>query len=222
MGQMTRAAAIPLLFLLFLFSGCCSFSQPEGPQELAEIQPEEAEEVLGQQQAIPEEELPPQEKETHPEEPMECPDGFGELEDYGCNFAQPNTTAPSKGMELNVTFLKEKNCTFDFMNWTDFRGYFLVFHIEAENTGTQKEYFAPSHFTLFDSEGKKRTASEFDVLYCANKNDLILQSYLLPNQSSSGDVWFEASGRNTTGTIYVAYDRNGVEGEELIFPFRIG
>lgn len=215
---MSRHVAIFLLLLL-LASGCCILSQPEEPPELVTVQPEQAQELAGQ--PVPEPEQPSAEELPQDEPPRECPEGFGELEEYGCNFAQPNSSAPSKGMLINLTFLKEKNCSFDFMNWTDFRGYFLVFHVEAENNGTQKEYLAPSHFTLFDSEGKKRTASEFDVLYCANKNDLILQSYLLSNQSGSGDIWFEVSERNTTGTIYVGYDRNGVDGEELVFGFQL-
>lgn len=221
---MKRAAHfLFFLFLFFLFSGCCTLSQPESPPELVTVQPGEAEGLLSQHPPAPEEEIfqetPPGEPPA--EEQMECPEGFEELEEYGCNFSLPNELVPSKGMLINLSFLKEKNCSFDFMNWTDFRGNYLVFFVEAENTGTQKEYLAPSHFTLFDSEGKKRTASEFNTLYCANKNDLILQSFLLPNQSASGQVWFEVSERNTTGEIYVAYDRNEVDGEELIFPFKL-
>jgi len=203
-----------LAFLLIL-SGCCSTSTPEEPPELVDVQPEDFQGILDYEP--PEEETPP---EPEPETPA-CPEGFEELEEYGCNFTTLNETVFSKGMLINLTFLREKNCTFDFMNWTDFKGYFLVFSVDAENTGTEKEYLAPSHFTLFDSEGKKRTASEFDVLYCANKKEVVLQTILLQNQSSSGEIWFEVSDRNISGQMYVAYDRNGVDGEELIFPFQL-
>jgi hypothetical protein len=221
---MNRTKFLPLLVFIFLFSGCCTLSQPEEPPELVDIQPGKTGDFFVQHEALPDD-IPlhgePTQEEPHSGEPQGCPEGFEELEEYGCNFAQPNEVVSSRGMLINLSFLKEKNCSFDFMNWTEFSGYFLVFNVEAENNGTQKEYLAPSHFTLFDSEGKKRTASDFDVLYCANRNDLVLQSYLLPNQSGSGQLWFEVSGRNISGQLYVAYDRNGVEGDELIFPFRL-
>gem|GEM_PF-3895213 len=205
-----------LLVLLLLFAGCCSTSAPEVPPKLVDIQAEDFQGIL--EYVPPAEEMPP---EPEPEETPLCPEGFEELEEYGCNFTLLNEQVSSKGMLINISFLKEKNCTFDFMNWTDFKGYFLVFFMDAENTGTEKEYLAPSHFTLFDSEGRKRTASEFDVLYCANKKEVVLQTLLLQNQSSSGEIWFEVSDRNITGQMYIAYDRNGVDGEELIFPFQM-
>jgi hypothetical protein len=205
-----------LLALLLVFAGCCSTSAPAEPPKLVDIQPGDFQGILDYEP--PAEETPP---EPEPEKLPTCPEGFEGLEEYGCNFAPMDEQVPSKGMNLNLTFLKEKNCTFDFMNWTEFKGYFLVFFVEAENTGTQKEYLTPSHFTLFDSEGRKRTASEFDVLYCANKAEVVLQTYLLQNQSSSGQIWFEVLDRNITGQMYIAYDRNGVDGEELIFPFQM-
>ena len=60
------------------------------------------------------------------------------------------------------------------------------------------------------------------MLYCANKADVVTQTYILPNQTSSGEIWFDVSERNITGEMHIAYDRNGVDGEELLFPFRIG
>ncbi len=205
-----------LLVLLLLFAGCCSTSAPEGPPKLVDIQPEDFQEILDYEPPA-EETLPEPEQEESPT----CPEGFEDLEEYGCIFAPMNEQVSSKGMLLNFTFLREKNCTFNFMNWTDFKGYFLVFVVDAENTGTEKEYLTPSHFILFDSEGRKRTASEFDVLYCANKAEVVLQTVLLPNQSSSGEIWFEVLDRNITGQMYIAYDRNGVDDEELIFPFQL-
>lgn len=206
--------SIILVFLL-LFAGCCSTSAPAEPPKLVDIQPEDFQPILDYEPPV--EEIPPEPE----EEILLCPEGFEELEEYGCNFAPLNETVSSKDMNLNLSFLKEKNCSFDFMNFTRFHGYFLVFFVEAENTGTEKEYLTASHFTLFDSEGKKKTASEFNVLYCASKDKVVTQTYLLSNQTSSGEIWFEVSDRNITGQMYVAYDRNGVDGEELIFPFQM-
>jgi len=223
-----------ILVLFLLFAGCCSISAPEEPPQLVDFQLEDFQGILDYEP--PAEEIPPEpepelepepEPELEPElepEPEEipCPEWFEELEEYGCNFSPLNEIVPSKGVLINLTFIREKNCTFDFMNWTDFEGYFLVFFVDAENTGTQKEYLTPSHFTLFDSEGRKRTASEFNVLYCASRSDVVSQTILTPNEISSGELWFEVSERNITGQMYVVYDRNGVEGEELIFPVQIG
>ena len=207
---------IAFLLILLLFAGCCSTSAPEEPPKLVDMEPEDFQGILEYEPT----EEPPSEQEPE-EEISVCPEGFEELEEYGCNFTTLNEKVPSKGMLINASFLKEKNCTFDFMEFTRFHGYFLVFFVEAENTGTEKEYFTPSHFTLFDSEGKKKTASEFNVLYCASKDKLVTQTYLLQNQTSSGELWFEVSERNITGQMYLAYDRNGVDGEELIFPFQM-
>ncbi|MCP4647820.1 MAG: DUF4352 domain-containing protein [bacterium] len=209
--QMHRAF---LLAILLLFAGCCSTSAPAEPPKLVDVQPEDFQGILEYQP-------PAEEPEPEEEEVPKCPEGFEGLEEYGCNFTPMGEQVSSKGMLINLTFLREKNCTFDFMDFTRFHGYFLVFLVDAENTGTEKEYLTPSHFTLFDSEGKKKTASEFNVLYCASKDKVITQTYLLQNQSSSGEIWFDVSERDITGQVYVAYDRNGVDGEELIFPFQM-